>query len=65
MPSFDFALVVVFWASLILAMVSIFTPNAAFLCRKHTRIRGLASWLGVAVVAGALNMGLSGTNTLF
>ncbi|HIV99880.1 MAG TPA: hypothetical protein H9894_01625 [Candidatus Desulfovibrio intestinipullorum] len=65
MAFIEFALVVLFWAALVLALTSILTPNAAFLCRTKDRIHGLASWLGVAVLAGGLNMAFATSNTLF
>lgn len=65
METFEFALVVVFWSAVVLAATSVFTPAAAFLCKKRTRIRGLASWLCLALVVGTINMTVSTTNTLF
>lgn len=65
MQFLDFASVIVFWAAIVLAVTSLFTPTAAFLTRTHDRLHGLASWLSVAVVAGGLNYAFASGNTIF
>lgn len=65
MELFAFALVIVFWAAVVLAATSLFTPAASFLTRTRDRMHGLVSWLSVAVVAGGLNLVLGETNTIF
>lgn len=65
MATFEFALVILFWAAVVLSVTSIMTPSAAFLCRKKTRLRGVASWLCLALVVGTINMSVASVNTIF
>lgn len=41
----------VFFLALALGVTSLITPRAALLCRNKTRLKGLVSWLAVALVA--------------